>query len=266
MAKSVTKKKPQDELQGEVRDDVLGGVTEEKDSLFQFPSGQDLVDRIPDFNSPEWSDYVMRQFADGELVDGCPNVAGLRRVTRKLIGPIISSRGFTIQAPTLTDQGWQPAVCDYEIVVLWTREDVLHGREVVYRDCAETWAGNCQNETVSKFRPETSSTRAEARCFRKLLGLKAIAAEEKIYSAGEQSAISGQQILFIEANCRNLNINVKSFVNSGKRQYNYIEEVPYDAAIAMTEQLGKYERKEKQIPNVMIGFQGNWRQSFTKTY
>lgn len=245
--------------------DPLAAVAEEKDSLYQFPSGQDLADRVPAFNSPEWSDYVMRQFDEGELVDGCPTVAGLRRVARALIGPVLSSRGFTVQAPAQTASGWQPAVCDYEVVVLWGRDDELRGREVAYRDCAETWEGNCTNPTVSKFRVETSATRAEARCFRKMLGLRAIAAEEKIYPAGEQAAINGAQVLFIETNCRNLGLSVKAFVNAGKRQYDAIEEVPYEAALAMTEQLGRYERGEKAAPPSLMGFKADWRKTFTKS-
>lgn len=215
--------------------------------------------------SPEWSDYVLGQFASHELVDGAPNVAGLRRVTRKLLGPIVCSRGFVSQAPVVDgDRMTHPATAEYEVTVLWMRPDELQGREVVYRDCAETWPENCQHATAVKFPIETATTRAEARCLRKLLGLQAIAAEEKIYTDGEEMKISSQQILFIDRHCEKMSISVPLFVNAGQYKYQCIEDVPHRTAVIMTEKLGAYERDRDSIPARLRGYNAAWRQSFSR--
>ena len=46
----------------------------------------------PAYGSEEWNDYVMSQFHSGELFDGNPTCAGLRRVVEELLGTIVSSR------------------------------------------------------------------------------------------------------------------------------------------------------------------------------
>lgn len=241
-------------------------VSEEKDSLFDFPSGEDIANVIPEMDSPEWSDYVLSQLAPNELADGAPKVDGLRRLAKKLLGPIVRSLGTVVQSPTFSSaNGWQPAVSQYEVAILWTRDDELKGREVVYRDCAETWEGNCKNAVVAQFRVETATTRGEARCLRKLLALKVIAAEEKIYGSLEETPmIMSQQILFIDTHCRDLNINVIKFVNAGKHQFKYIQQVPYETAVIMGDELDNYVRDRKSIPPKVVGYDAGWRSTFSK--
>ena len=50
-----------------------------------------MTTEAPDYLSPEWDAYVMSQFEPNELIDGYPNVAGLRRVAELLLGPILES-------------------------------------------------------------------------------------------------------------------------------------------------------------------------------
>src|SRR4051794_38377276 len=46
-----------------------------------------------------WNDYVMGEFQENEVEDGRPKVNGLRRLTRKLIGPILRGEANTKQFP-----------------------------------------------------------------------------------------------------------------------------------------------------------------------
>lgn len=248
--------------------EVLAAPIEE-DSLFQPQSVDDLMNDAPEMDDPDWSDWVLGQFHPEEMNNGLPNVAGLRRVAQKLLGPIIRSVGKpTPQMNNALNDGasryeFGDAVSVYEIDFIWRREDERHNRVVTYGDVGSCSKENCDNPMVAKFKPETATTRAEARCLRKALQLKAIAAEEQIGAVSQQpNNISSAMILFMDANCRKLNINVKSFVNAGKRRYNFINDVPYDTAMLMTETLGDYEREPSDIPKGLVGYKQDWRESF----
>lgn len=50
-----------------------------------------IMNDIPSMLSSEWHDYAMTLFHESEMVDGHPLVAGLRRVSEVVLGPIIFS-------------------------------------------------------------------------------------------------------------------------------------------------------------------------------
>ena len=49
-------------------------------------------DLMPAYGSEDWNEYVMSKFENGELFDGNPTCAGLRRVAEELLGTIVVSR------------------------------------------------------------------------------------------------------------------------------------------------------------------------------
>ena len=52
----------------------------------------DVVDnnsKIPSEYDPEWSEYLLDQLSDSELINGAPTVDGLRRITEKCFGEIV---------------------------------------------------------------------------------------------------------------------------------------------------------------------------------
>ena len=66
-------------------DGIAGAVLTESEAKkelvkFQIP---------PKMDDPKWTDWVLSQFEPSELEEGLPKVDGLRRLTRKLIGPIL---------------------------------------------------------------------------------------------------------------------------------------------------------------------------------
>lgn len=252
---------------------ILNEAVIEETDPYDHQSVQDLMDDSPPMDSPDWSDWVMGQFSSEELVGGLPNVAGLRRVAQKLLGPITRSVGKPVQSPSFIavdasiggkSVNWQPAVSSYEIDFIWTRDDEREGRVVTYGDVGSCWEGNCDSQIIQKFLSETATTRSEARCLRKALGLKAIAAEEQIAQAApSDDMISSAHIFFIDSKCRDLNLDVKAFVNAGKRKYNLINEVPYETAVKMAEALGEFEREGLPEGLRKSPYKSDWREKFS---
>ena len=115
----------------------------------------------------EWSDKVMDLFAEDELIEGMPNVAGLRRVAQVVLGRIVSSRP-TMVIPSKVENDFGKNVAVYEVVC----ED---GR--VYADAADTWFHNTDDQFLP-FGLATAVTRAEARALRKALGIKKVSFDE----------------------------------------------------------------------------------------
>lgn len=260
---------------------VVESMTEEMAAALEAPvddspflSAQELLDAEPPegMNDPGWSDFVLSKFAHDELGDGKPKVNGLRRVAQLLLGPIVMSYAKVVQSPRYIplDEGnkqgpmWEPAVVEYAIQILWKRTDEREGLEVEYQDCATLWSGNCDNPDIARFMVEVAATRAEARALRKLLALKGIAYEESV-SPSETTApssISPAQVLFLEAKARELDIDLKAFVNAGQRAYRRIDEVPRDTALVMADKMGEYVRAPQTIPAKMKGFKADWRRGF----
>lgn len=230
----------------------------------------------PAMTDPAWSDYVLGLMEPDELTpQGLVKVAGLRRVARLLLGPILKSTCKVVQPPVYDPGasaigGWQPCTVEYNITFLWTGDDAesMGSREVEFGDCAEVWLSNCPDLNIHRHMVETATTKAEARTYRKALQLKGIAAEEyapPVATSGvtREQLIESFQIITMNAKCKALNINLRAFVNGGELTYKNINDVTYDRALKMIEHLGEYERNPKKIPERLRGYDPEWRQSFS---
>lgn len=182
---------------------------------------------IPTYGGPGWHDYVMSLFdPDTEMVDGHPNVAGLRRVARLALGEIIFSCPMGVNGPTTVD-GPGRATVTYQIVILRP-----NGTEWRFGDVADVYTGNT-DDLFALHPAATASTRAESRCLRKVLLIRACAAEEltkkdivaeyntqaklKVGPAtqGEvdpKAGISENQYKCIQAICRKINLDPEKAV------------------------------------------------------
>lgn len=220
----------------------------------------------PSYLSPDWHDYVMSQFAPDELVEGFPNVAGLRRVSELLLGPVSSSK--PTQVFPQTTEGPPRATVVYEIYFPCFL-NFLGSR--TFGDVADVWVGNTDN-IFAAFAASTACTRAEARCFRKALRLKVCAAEELpkldiskevntvVASTNEEAGrISEEQILFLNKKCKDLGIDVFAFINSGENKYRSISGVTREIAAKMIKRLGEYKKDKASIPEEIKGYKENWR-------
>jgi len=231
------------------------------------------VQEAPTMTDPAWSDYVLSKFQPDEVDnEGNPFVAGLRRVARLLLGPIIESTCQVITAPhVLVDEvsGGKLSVATvvYKLKFLWCRpEDLAEGQgaiKVKFSDVADVFYGNTELE-FARYPCSTAATRAEARCLRKALQLqRVIAAEEKTKVPLEESGVNGviapSQVQFIVALCKRCDISVLGYINAGSRKYKSIDDVPHGTAAKMIQHLSSLQNDPTKIPDDVKGYDPNWK-------
>ena len=228
-------------------------------------------DLMPAYGSEDWNEYVMSKFENGELFDGNPTCAGLRRVAEELLGTIVVSRPSQVFPATESD-GPGRATVVFEVVIDWMDA----GQMRTFADVADVWHGNT-DDLFCAHPAATASTRAEGRALRKALKVKCLAAEELTRKKDvesivrqtvqtptdgewkEEDAISTPQINFVDAKCKQLNIDVMGFVNSGTDSYETIKDVSKKTASKMLGVLNEYQNKSKDIPENILGYDTNWR-------
>ena len=193
----------------------------------------------PDYNSTEWSDYVMTKFDKSELIDGNPICAGLRRVAELMLGTIIESGPEQVFPSTDPSKPGRATVL-YKVVFDWMNTGYIK----TYKEVADVWHGNT-DDLFCAHPVATASTRAEGRALRKALKIRALAAEELakkdivgIVQAttadwNPEDTISNQQVTFINNKCKQLDIDVRKFVNMGSTHYESINDVTRNTAQKM---------------------------------
>ena len=241
-----------------------------EDEPFEAGSAHEDPDK-PSITSPEWHDYVMQFFQPNELVEGNPITAGLRRVAELLLGDIMESGPINVVAPS-NDDGPGRATVTYRVTFNWMNS----GQMRTYADTADVWHGNT-DDLFCAHHVATASTRAEGRALRKALKIRALAAEElskkDIVSIVKQTTapkttdgdwnpedrISSQQIGFIDNKCKQLDISVSGFINSGKNSYSRIDSITKNTASEMIKQLNKYQNGDTSVPEEISGYDPEWR-------
>lgn len=254
-------------------------IAEQENDLFndveelQSPSNTDtsvhdiVMAEAPSMLSPEWNDYAMALFEEGELVDGkYPLVAGLRRVAELALGPIVFS-GPTQVFPVQRDDHHGRATVVFAV-------EFANGQR--FAEVADSWEGNT-DDMFCAFAVAIASTRAEARALRKALKIKGVAAEEltkkdtakivrdiskqKESSDGDyddQSRMSDAQLNFIDVKCKQLNINgqklFKDIFNADSNR-----KVSKKVASDIIDKLNDYQRDKSSIPETIVGYQEEWR-------
>ena len=218
----------------------------------------------PDYNSTEWSDYVMTKFDKSELIDGNPICAGLRRVAELMLGTIIESGPEQVFPSTDPSKPGRATVL-YKVVFDWMNTGYIK----TYKEVADVWHGNT-DDLFCAHPVATASTRAEGRALRKALKIRALAAEElakkDIVGIGQattadwnpEDTISNQQVTFINNKCKQLDIDVRKFVNMGSTRYESINDVTRNTAQKMLRQLNDYQQKGS-IPEQIQGYESDWR-------
>jgi len=121
----------------------------------------------------EWHDYIMQQFHDAELMNGCPKVDGLRRLVEKFIGQIVTTGVEIVQTPC--PENHERASVIYSATIIDSDNEYA---PITYTDAADCYKGNALDE-YGKHPVALATTRAEARVLRKVLKLRTIAAEEQ---------------------------------------------------------------------------------------
>ena len=182
-----------------------------------------------------------------------------------MLGSIIESGPEQVFPSTDSNKPGRATVV-YKVVFDWMNTGFLK----TYKEVADVWHGNT-DDLFCAHPVATASTRAEGRALRKALKIRALAAEElakkdivSIVQAttadwNPEDTISNQQVTFINNKCKQLDIDVRKFVNMGSAQYESINDVTRNTAQKMLRQLNDYQQKGS-IPEQVQGYESDWRE------
>lgn len=225
-----------------------------------------LLTDAPSMLSKEWHDYAMTLFHESEMVDGHPLVAGLRRVSEVVLGPIVFS-GPTQVFPVQREDHHGRATVVFTV-------EFANGMR--YAEVADSWEGNT-DDTFCAFAVAIASTRAEARALRKALKIRGVAAEEltkkdtakivreisstKSTTDGDfdnDSRMSDAQLNFIDIKCKQLNINGTKLLND-EFSVSLNKKITKKVASDIIDKLNDYQRDKTTVPDGLTGYQQEWR-------
>jgi len=261
--------------------DDIDNIMEDADPM-ETPHIVQMDPDTPNYNDPEWNDWVMSQFVSGELIDGkYPNVNSLRRMVEKLLGDIVFSGPIKVEQ-TMDPNHTGKAVVTYQITIDWKLDQYPSTQGInidqeypqrTFLSTASSWIGNT-DDMYAVFPESIAETRAEGRALRRALRINVVCADEltkkdtaaivqqqKITPSTtgeweEESLITDQQINTIKIMCDRLGIGVMKFVNSGSKEYDSINDVTRSAAAGMLKQLNRYQSNSNdslEIPKNLIG-------------
>jgi hypothetical protein len=155
----------------------------------------------PSEHDPEWSNFVMSNFAEDELREGMPTCDGLRRVFKKLIGDILSCEMTVVKSPTSSDQ-----TSTVKCSIVFSKRGSVKERFI-----SDVFDVNPDNTPwpYCKSSVGTAATKAEARALRKALGLV------KVYSAEEiQEGMNSDEIPTNQDGSRQISDSAKIAINT----------------------------------------------------
>lgn len=237
--------------------------SDEKD--FDIP--EDIPQVRPPFNSDKWSEYVLNQFNEDELVEGNPTCDGCRRLVQELIGPIIEKSIPKFSSPSEGNND-TATVLTRVVINVTNEEHPSFGETILIEEIADCNKFNTPSP-YNKHKSATASTMSEGRAYRKLLGLKKVmVAEEAVTnqvteqesSWNPNTVITTSQINLLDILCARLNIDVIGFINSGDNKYDDIHLVPEDKAAQMLQFLNAIQQNQKQKPVTVGDYNPNWQQ------
>lgn len=222
--------------------------------------------QIPLRTDEGWHDFVMSKFNEDELVEDprtkkkCPTVDGLRRIVELLIGEIIHSApvSYNNKYPSSTDRF--ATIC-YSVKI----QSYNSLGPIEFGGVADANPFNTEGD-YQKHLSSIAETRAEARALRKALGLKKTVAAEEVISPESPSdfkpseeKIQDMQITLIDKMCKENDIDVIKFVNSGSLKYNNIKDMLRETASQAVGYLNEYAREAIKIPDSIKGYDPDWR-------
>ena len=243
-------------------------VEEEK---VEIKSNDDVIK----YGSEGWSDYVLSLFTEKEMLDGkYPRCAALRRVGL-MLGDIVSSGPSQVFAGT--DGGVSPrTTVVYEIEINWkwnlpvvvSQGQILDGFHDNRRFSA---VADCDHDNAeyefAKHSAAMAETRAEARCWRKILLLDRVSAEEmqspdneeeikKKYSGSDnvtddRSKATKIQMNTITVMCDRVGVDLEKRIkqpiskDGEDKTFEKLEDLDRGYASALLSELNKYQSGEE---------------------
>lgn len=235
----------------------------------EYHTGPEAGYSIPKPYQPEWQEFVMKQFAEDEVLmineKPYPTVNGLRRVVELIQGEIIFSGPINI-FPALNEHDTGRASVIYRVDIAWRGGEVVHDITSdlpirTFQATAEAYNENIHDDRFKKFPLTIAETRAEGRALRKALFLKTLAAEELTGSEGPEAVaavegfnanakISAAQIGLITTKCVQLNIDVAKYATS---LGGTLESLTKQVALQAIKQLNEFQQDVNLIPAELKG-------------
>ncbi len=217
---------------------------------------------VPTFKDHTWSDWVLSQLKEDELIDGAPKTDGLRRLVEAYVGDIVQMDTNVIQAPN--NDNMNTAVVTVRVII-----EKEPGTQRIFSGSADASTRN-SDPPYNQYPTAIAETRAYGRAFRNALRIRTAVAEEISKNAEYASEtddggkkITSPQISGINNLCKMLNINVEKFINSGELKYRSIKEVPLNKATLIMKTLNEYQNQKREtIPETFTGYDKDWRTSF----
>ena len=223
----------------------------------------------PQYSGPsdcdaEWSEYLLDQLGEHEVINGAPTDDGLRRITEKCVGEIVESRSTIVEAPSGTN-GLRCTICHTLTIV---KHRSL--RTVKVDGCVDV----LHSKTPYPFKDHlvaTADTRAEGKALRRALKIRVITAEELQSESEEEvlvseEAINDQQILAINQLCKRLDVNVEGLVKMKCQAAENINSINNLEARLLISQLSEFQRKPDNIENENVsGYDENWKDTFYRS-
>lgn len=205
-----------------------------------------------------WSEDVMALFTEKEInkIDGkdYPNVNGLRRVARIILGKVVVSQPVQV---------WPYS--DGRATVLY---QLVFENGEVFGDVADV-SGDNTDQTFLAFAVASASTRAESRCLRKALMIHSPSAEEMDRSPDRNEKadvkpetesrkfITESQLDLIDLRCKGLDINTKKFILGTK--YERVADVEFEDGKKRIIKVAEFVNGTKEVPKSLLGYKPNWR-------
>ena len=234
-------------------EDIVESVVEDEAEMM-------LEIERPKEYDPEWSEYLLDQLSDNELINGAPTVDGLRRITEKCFGEIVESKSDIVETPT--SQNNQRCTIRHTLTITKYRNT----QTISVDGCVDV----LYHKTPYPFKDHlvaTADTRAEGKALRRALKIKVITAEE-LQNEDEQEILSSdevvndQQILAINQLCKRINISVSSFVTGEYNTTKKINDLRNLEARLLISKLSEFQRTPKDIPKSYIGYDDDWKTNF----
>ena len=214
----------------------------------------------PQEYDPEWSEYLLDQLSDSELINGAPTVDGLRRITEKCFAEIIESKSDIVETPT-SQNNQRCTICHTLTIAKYRSAQVIS-----VDGCVDV----LYHKTPYPFKDHlvaTADTRAEGKALRRALKIKVVTAEE-LQNEDEQEVLSSdefvndQQILALNQLCKRLNVSVSSFVTVEYNTTKKINDLRNLEARLLISKLSEFQRAPKDIPKSYVGYDENWKTNF----
>ena len=172
-----------------------------------------VLEAKPKWGDPAWSDYVLSLMTEDELVGGKPKCDGLRRIINVLFDVVSSERDFVENTTDASGKNFVTVGWKLKMVSPVSRFIDPADPMVPLKTFSALASSSYENTKYpfSLYLASVSDTRAEARCYRKALLLKCLAAEETDDVEIQQSvgeSISTNQKLGIQTMANRLGVDL----------------------------------------------------------